>query len=334
MACGGEPLPPSAQGTPTAAATAAAASTKAPAGPTAVPTLAGEFTLSLATSGSAETYHGYGRALAALWSDALKNVKVVPSATGASVAALRSMGAKQTDIALAQADIADYAYNGTEMFASGRIANLRAVGALYPQYVQWVMDPDVIYTIEGMRGAQIGVGPAGSGSEANTRQILEANGIAYKDLVKALFLSASESVAAFRIAEIHGFCLTDGIPSPAVTEATDARRVRMLPIAGDAAQKAMARYKRFTPGTIPAGSYKGLTEAVPTLSVRAILVVRQDLDEKLVYWLTRALMERQADLARAHPLGRELSRSSVAVDSPLPLHPGAEQYYKEAGVLK
>jgi TRAP transporter TAXI family solute receptor len=236
-------------------------------------------------------------------------------------------------MALAQADIASYAFNGTEMFGN-KIGNLRAVAVLYPQFVQWVMDPDIIYTMEGIKGAQIAVGPAGSGSEANTRQILDANGITYKDLVKALFLSSSEAVDAFNTGQIHGFCLTDGVPSPAVTEATNTRKIRMLPITGEAAQKVTARYRLFTPGTIPAQSYKGLTEAVPTLSVRAVLVVRQELDEKLVYWLTRTLVEKQPELAQAHPLGKEVSKATVAADSPIPLHPGAERYYKETAVLK
>ena len=336
VACGGEPLPPSSQATPagTAPSTAPpAGATKAPPGPTAVPTLTGAYTLSLATSGTAESYYGFGKALAALWSANLPSVRVVPSTAGASVAALRSLGANQIDMALAQSDIADYAFNGTEMFGN-KIANLRAVAVLYPQMVQWVMDPDIIYTIEGIKGAQLAVGPAGSGSEANTRQILDANGVAYKDLVKALFLSSSEAVDAFDFGQIHGFCLTDGLPSPAVTEATDTRKIRMLPITGEAAQKVMARYKKFTPGTIPAGTYKGLAEAVPTLSVRAVLVVRQELDESLVYWLAKTLLEKQPDLAKAHPLGKELTRGTIAADVPIPLHPGAERYYKETGVLK
>lgn len=335
-ACGGEPLPPSAQPTPAgkvASPTPVPGTTSTPAGPTAVPTLSGVFTLSLATSGTAETYYEYGKALASLWSAHLPSVRVVPATAGASVAALRSLGANQIDMALAQSDIADYAFNGTEMFGN-KIANVRAVAVLYPQLVQWVMDPDIIYTIEGMKGAQIAVGPAGSGSEANTRQILEANGIAYKDLVKALFLSSSEAVDAFNFGQIHGFALTDGVPSPAVTEATDTRRIRMLPISGDEAQKVTSKYKRFTMGTIPAGSYEGLTEAVPTLSVRAVLVVRQDLDENLVYWLTRTLLERRQELANAHPLGKDLSGASATADVPIPLHPGAQRYYKETGVLK
>lgn len=329
------PAPGTASATPGAQSgpTTPANATKAPSGPTAVPTLTGEHTLSLATSGTDESYYGYGKALSALWSGSLSNVRVVPSTAGASVAALRSIGANQVDMALAQSDIADYAYNGTQMFGD-KIGNLRSVAVLFPQLVQWVMDPDIIYTIQGIKGAQIAVGPAGSGSEANTREILDANGIAYKDLVKALFLTSNEAVTAFNTGQIHGFCLTDAISSPAVVEATNTRKIRMLPITGSEAQNVMSRYKRLAPATIPAGSYKGVSEAVPTLGVRAILVVRQGLDDSLVYWLTRTLMEKQAELAQANPLGKELAKSVVQGDLPVPLHPGAERYYRETGTLK
>jgi uncharacterized protein len=333
LAAACSPGPPSPAGPTPGSGTSAPVVSPIPANPAGVPPLSQEYTLSLATSGTAESYYGYGKALASVWSAGLKGVRVTPETAGASVGGIRSLGAKQVDMALAQSDIVDYAYNGTEMFKD-KIANLRAIGVLYPQLVQWVVEADVIRSVGGMQGSPIAVGPAGSGSEANTREILDVGGIAYKDLEKALFLSSTEAVDAFKAREVDGFCLTDGVPSPAVTEAANSAKIALLPISGDLAQKVAARYKHFSPATIPAGSYTGITAPVPTLEVQAILVVRQDLDDGLVYWLTRTLIEKQPELAQADPLGKELSRASVAKDLPLPLHPGAERYYREIGLLK
>ena len=298
-----------------------------------VPPLSKEYTLTLATSGTDESYYGYGKALASVWSANLKGVRVTAETAGASVAGLRSLGANQVDMALAQSDIADYAFNGNEMFQD-KITNLRAVAVLYPQLVQWVVNPDAVRSVAGMKGSQIAVGPAGSGSEANTHQILAADGIAYKDLTSALFLSSPEAVDAFESQQINGFCLTDGVPSPAVVDAANSIKIGLLPISGDIAQKVTATYKDFSPATIPAGSYKGVTTPVDTLAVQAILVVRQDLDDNLVYWLTRTLVEKQADLAQANPLGKAFSKETAIKNLPIPLHPGAERYYKEIGLLK
>jgi TRAP transporter TAXI family solute receptor len=335
VACNPAPQPPvgATQGA-AIGATPAPGTPPIPAKPIGVPPLAKEYILSLATSGTLESYYGYGKALATIWSANIKGVKVTAETAGASVGGIRSLSANQVDMALAQSDIADYAYNGTEMFKD-KVANLRAVAVLYPQLVQWVMDPKVITEIADVKGAQIAVGPAGSGSEANTRQILEANGIAYKDLAKALFLSSSEGVDAYDARAIDGVCLTDGVPSPAVTQvANSTNKLGIIPIAGDVAQKVTARYKRFAPATIPAGTYKGVTAAVPTLAVQAVLLVRHDLDDDLVYWLTRTLIEKQADLAQADQLEKSLSKESAVKDLPVPLHPGADRYYREIGAIK
>lgn len=304
-----------------------------PGKPTGVLPLSRDYSLSLSTSGPGESYYGYGKAVASVWSTNLKGVRVVPETAGASVGALRSIGAKQVDLALVQSDILDYAYGGTEMFKD-KVTNVRAVASLYPQLVQWVVDPDLIRSVGGMKGSQIVVGPPGSGSEANTREILDAGGIAYKDLAKPLFLSSTEAMKAFETRAVDGFCLTDAVPSPAIVEVANSTKIGLLPITGELAQKATAKYRRFSPATIPAGSYKGVSAAVPTLGIQAILVAREDLDSDLIYWLTRTLFEKQPELAASDPLGRALSREGATKDLPAPLHPGAERYYRETGVLK
>ncbi len=330
LAAACSPGPPTPSG-PTSGRATTTPSTVAKA--TDVPPLSKEYTLSLATSGTDESYYGYGKALASVWSANLKGVRVTAETAGASVAGLRSLGANQVDMALTQSDIADYAYNGKEMFQN-KITNFRAVAVLYPQLVQWVVKAGAIDSVDGMKGSQIAVGPAGSGSEANTHQILAADGLAYKDLTAALFLSSPEAVDAFESQQINGFCLTDGVPSPAIVHAANSMKIGFLPISGDLAQKVTTTYKDFSLASIPAGSYKGVTTPVDTVAVQAILVVRQDLDNDLVYWLTRTLVEKQAELAQANPLGKAFSKETAIKNLPIPLHPGAARYYKDIGLLK
>jgi TRAP transporter TAXI family solute receptor len=85
---------------------------------------------------------------------------------------------------------------------------------------------------------------------------------------------------------------------------------------------------------VPAGAYKSVTADVNTIAVLSTVVVREDLDSDLVYWLTKTLVEKQQELGNAHAKGKELSRDSITKGLTVPLHPGAEKYYREAGILR
>ena len=315
-----------------AATTAPAAATKAPAAAPAVAPLTKEYKMSLATGGTAGTYYPYGGAIASLWSKNLKGVTVTAETTGASVENQRLLGSKQVELALTQNDIADYANTGTEMFKD-KITNVRAVAVLYPEVLQWVVTPE-IKTLADLKGKGFVVGAAGSGTEANTRQVFEANGLTYKDLSKAPTVSFAEAANAFKDRQVDGFAVTGGVPTSAITDAATARDVGLLAIDGDTAKKVMDKYKFFVPVTVPANTYKGQTTAVNTVAVQSMLVVRDDIDKDLVYWLTKTLIEKQADLAQAHAKGKELTKEGAVKGLTIPLHPGAEQYYREVGIIK
>ena len=330
------PAKPAAEPTKAAAAPAAAATTapaaQAAAPAAAVPALTKDYKMSMATGGTAGTYYPFGGAMAGLWGKYLKGVTVTAEATGASVENIRLLGNKQVELALIQNDIADYAYNGTEMFKE-KTTNFQAVAMLYPELVQWTVTPD-IKTFADLKGKRIVVGPAASGSEANTRQIVEANGLTYKDFSKALFLSNAEAAAAMKDRQVDGFFVTSGAPLSAITDVTTAMGVNVLPIDGDVAKKVMDKYKFFVTTKIPGGTYKGLDKDIPTIAVQSCLVARSDLDPDLVYWMTKTLIEKQPDLAQAHAKGKDLSKESAVKGVTIPWHPGAERYYKEIGVLK
>jgi TRAP transporter TAXI family solute receptor len=180
-ACGGgaAPAPTAAPAKPAAAeptkAPAAPAATTAPAAPAAaattapaaapaasVPALTKEYKMSMATGGTAGTYYPYGGANAGLWSKNLKGVTVTAETTGAAVENQRLLGSKQVELALTQNDVADYAMNGTEMFKE-KITNFKAVAALYPEVLQWVVTTN-IKTVADLKGKRYVVGAAASDS--------------------------------------------------------------------------------------------------------------------------------------------------------------------------
>ncbi len=349
-ACGGaQPAPTAAPTKAPAAATAAptkapAAATTAPAAtaPTKAPAAAGptvapltkQYKMSLATGGTSGTYYPYGGAMAGLWGRNLPGVTVTAETTGASVENMRLLGSKQAELAITQNDIADYAYNATEMFKE-KITNYRGVAVLYPELVQFTVRADSgINSIQDLKGKRVSVGPAGSGTEANTRQIVESAGLKYSDFARAATLSNAEAANAFKDRQLDAIQLTGGVPFPTIQDVATAADVKVLPIDGALLQTLQGKYKFFVPVTIPANTYKGQTAVVNTVAVQATLVAREDLDKELVYWLTKILIEKQPDLAQAHAKGKELSKDSAVKGLTIPWHPGAEQYYKEIGALK
>jgi uncharacterized protein len=313
-----------------AAPTAAPAATKPAA---AGPALTKEYRMSMATGGTAGTYYPFGGAIASLWSNNIPGVTVNVETSGASVENMRLLESGQIELAIVQNDIADYAYNATEMFqGKNKIEGARAIASLYPELVQWTVTPD-IQTAQDLRGKRFVVGPAASGSEANTRQIFDALGMSYQDLGSVLYLSIAESAAAFKDRQVSGWATTGGVPNPGITDVATLREINIISFDDAARKSILDKYGFFVEATVPAGAYQGVTNPVNTVAVQASLVTTSDLNDDVVYWLTKTLIEKQPELAQAHAKGRDFSKDSAVQGQSIPFHPGAERYYKEIGAM-
>ena len=323
---------------PAATKPAAAAPTTAPAATkpaaAAAPVLTKDYRMSMATGGTAGTYYPFGGAIASIWSNNVDRVQVTVETTGASVENMRLLESGQVELAIVQNDIADYAWNATEMFqGKAPIRNFSVIAAMYPEVVQWTVDPS-IQKFEDLRGKRFIVGPAASGSEANTRQIFEALGMSYQDLGNALYLSIAESVAAMKDRQADGFAQTGGYPNSGITDLATTRDISILQFTDEQRQKILDKYHFFVEHTIPANTYRGMDKDVPSVAVQAVMAVREDMDADVVYLLTKTLIEKQPELAQAHAKGKNISKDTVTQGISVPFHPGAERYYKEIGVIK
>ncbi len=324
-------------------APAAPAPTAAPAKPAAAAPAqpaAGAFALSkdykasMATCGTSGAWYPLGGAIANVFNKNIKGITVTAEVTASSVENARLLGNKQAEIALLQNSIADFAQTATEMFKDQKITNIRGIGSIHAELMQWAVTAD-IKSFQDLKGKNFMVGQAGSGSEAQTRQVFESSGImTYKDLGKATFLSNAEAVTAFKDRKIDGFAITGGVPMPPIVDVATSMEVNLVPIDGDLAQKAMAKYKSFVPAKIPANTYKGVTKDVSTLAVKGMLVARDDVPDEVAYNMAKVLVEKQDELIAGHALNKEYSKDTITQGMPIPLHPGAEKYYKEAGILK
>ncbi len=293
--------------------------------------------LKFGTGGTTGTYYPYGGAIAKVWNEKLTSpkVNVTVESTGASAVNIRNVNKKENDLALVQNDVMKYATEGTMSFtADGKITSFSTIASLYDEVCQIIVSADSpIQTVADLKGKIVSVGDAGSGVEANAQQILEAYGLSFSD-IKQQNLSFGDSATAIKDQKIDAFFCTAGTPTTAIVELATTKAVRVLPIDDAKAQELIKKYPYYATYTIPKDTYKGMTADVPTIVVKATLICRKDLDNDLVYKLTKALFDYKGDIAQAHAKGQFLTIEDAVKGISVPLHPGAEKYFKEVGALK
>ena len=283
----------------------------------------------LATGGTGGTYYPFGGAIANIWNTKIENMNVTAQATGASAENLRLINKGEAEYAIVQNDVMDYAYNGTDLFAGEKLANIMTIGTLYPEVVQIAVSKDSgIKSIADFKGKRISVGDAGSGVEFNAKQIMEGYGLTFDDIKKSN-LSFKESAEGIQNGTLDGCFVTAGVPNAALQELAFTAGLTLVPVDGDAAKKICEKYGYYTQTTIPGGTYKGTDDDTPALAIKATLAVSSKLDEQTVYEMTKALFENLDELATAHAKGKEVSAKAAVTGVSVPFHPGAKKYFKE-----
>jgi uncharacterized protein len=285
--------------------------------------------LSILTGGTGGTYYPLGGAMASIIEDET-DYKASAQSSGASAENMSTLKNGDAEIAFTQTDIASYALNGELMFEGNKVDNVQAIGTLYPETVQIITTKDSgIDSVEDLKGKTVSVGAPGSGVNANAQQILEIYGLSFDD-IKAQNLSFDESTDGIQSGSIDAAFITAGTPTGAVEALAAQKDVKVVPISADKAKELMEKYPYYAEDTVPAGTY-GIDEDVATVAVKAMLVVRDDLDEETVYNITKAIFENTDKIT--HAKGK-LIKAETALDGigDMPLHPGAEKYFTEKGV--
>jgi TRAP transporter TAXI family solute receptor len=214
------------------------------------------------------------------------------------------------------------------------LTKMNALAVLYPEIIQIVVRADSgINSFADLKGKKVGAGAPGSGQLANFRQLLEVYGMKWED-VKGQYLSYAESAEQFKDKHIDAFVVVAGVPNAAIMDIGAMHKIKILAIPDDVAGKLTQKYPFLAQAKIPANSYKNQTEDIKSVAVNAVLIVSSEIKEDVVYNLTKALFENQAELASAHAKGKELNLQSAVKGASIPFHPGAIKYYKEKGAMK
>lgn len=257
----------------------------------------------------------------------------VAQSTSGSVENVRAIQERRMESGLAQADIAYAAFRAQGAFEEAEpFGELRAIANLYTETVHLVVRADSgIADVPGLRGKRVALGERGSGTLVTARAILSAYGLSEKRIAP-VYLSPGAAGDRLATGELDGFFIVGGFPLPAVADLAARLPIRLLPLAGERVEAMARRLPFFTPNMIPALAYAGGVDT-PSLGVGAVWVVGSAVDEELVHGVTRALWHPnvRALLDAGHPRGSSIRIETALTALPVPLHPGAERYYREAG---
>ena len=288
-------------------------------------------TMTMGTGGTSGTYYGYGGIIGSqIKTSAGINVNVV--STDGSKANILGIHAGNYQLGTVQSDVMAYAWAGSRSFESeGALDTFRVVGGLYAEAVQLVtMNPD-IKSVADLAGKKVSIGASGSGVYFNAMDVLAAAGLTEADIVPQ-YQSVADSADALKDGKIDAAFIVAGPPTPAIAELFTANTAYLVPIDGEIADKLLEDCPYYTVHAIPANTYKGQTEEVKTVTVKATLIVSASASEESVYELTKAIFENIDAIKSAHAKGEELSLENATSGMTAPFHAGAAKYFAEKGI--
>lgn len=240
------------------------------------------------------------------------------------------------DSGFAQSDVGYWAYTGTgTMEGKPPAKDLRTIAALFDEHIHLIALKDSgINGVADLKGKRVSLDEPGSGTRVDALLILQANGLALAD-IKAEDLKPGPSAEALRNGKIDAFFIVAGYPTGSVVELASAAKIKLIPIEGAGAKALTDKYGFFSQSSIPAGTYEGVG-AISTVAVGAQWYTSAKKDEQLIYEVTKALWNANSRklLDVGHPKGASITRETALKGVGVPLHPGAERFYKEAGLIK
>lgn len=257
------------------------------------------------------------------------------SANG-SVANVNAIAGGSLESGFAQSDVATWAQTGTGIWEDREaVESLRAIASLYPETIHLVASADSgIEGVADLAGKRVSLDEPGSGTLVDARIILEAYGLSEDD-VEAAYLKPDQAADRMRDGAMDAFFFVGGFPAGAIAELASQEDITLVQISGDAAQGILEEYTFFAENIVPAGTYDGVDEETTTLSVGAQWVTSADQSEELIYQITQALWNdsTRSLLDAGHQKGAEITLETALDGIGIPLHPGAERFYREQGMI-
>lgn len=290
--------------------------------------------INILTGGQSGVYYPLGVALSQIYTKEIPNARSTAQVTKASAENMNLLQAGRGELAFALADTVSDAWTGNaEAGFTSKLDKLRGMSGTYNNYVQIVANKDSgIRTLADLKGKRISVGAARSGTELNARAVLKAAGISYSDLGKVEYLPFGESVELMKNRQLDATLQSAGLGVASIRDLATSVDIVVIPVPADVV--AAINNAAYQPAMIPANTYAGQTEAVPTAAIPNFLVTHSGVPDDVVYQMTKELYENLPALQAAHNAAKVMDIKNALTGMPVPVHPGAERYYREVGVIK
>lgn len=301
--------------------------------------------IKVGTGGTTGTYYAYTNAVSTIL-QTKTGLKINPLSTGGSVANINGIDDGDYNMAIVQNDTMINAYNNLDSANfKNAITSFSVLGEVYSEVVQVVVDAklkDKVKTLADLKGLRVSVGDAGSGVYNNAKDLLAAYGLDIDKDIQQNNLSVGNSADAMKDGKLDAFFFTSGAPTTAITELQTSMDVYLLSLDEDVMKKFIedhkidGQYEVYSIQPITHTQYDCIPEGEPvyTIGVTATYIVSNNLSEDVVYNMTKALWESKDEIAKAHAVGSAMDiKNAFVTIGNVPLHKGAEKYYKEQNLL-
>jgi len=288
--------------------------------------------VSIGTGGTGGVYYPYGGGVAEIWTQYVDGVKAVAEVTGASVENTRLCHKGETLFGEIMSDVAYQAYHGVGKF-DGQPQKIKGMFVMYPNVFHMVaMKDEGIDNVTGVKGKKVSVGAPASGTEFMAQLVLEEALNAPYSSFDVFRLSFTESANALKDGTIDVGIWAVAPPTSSIMDLATTHNVEVVPFTRDQIRKVTEKFPYYSAYSLPADTYRGQAKEVLTPSVWNTFICNADIDEEMVYKLTKAVFEHQDYLINIHPFAKNTTPENAIQHSVIPLHPGAIKYLKEKGL--
>ncbi|MCK4694476.1 MAG: TAXI family TRAP transporter solute-binding subunit [Candidatus Cloacimonetes bacterium] len=296
--------------------------------------------VSIGTGGVTGVYYPTGGAISRMINKKFDeyNIKATVESTAGSVFNINAVLSGDLDFGIAQSDRQYQAYYGlAEWTQAGNQPDLRSVFSIHPEAITLIASENSeINTLEDLKNKRINLGNPGSGQLQNSVDIINSSGLTENDIL-AEYVKAIEAPGLLQDERIDAFFYTVGHPNGNIKEATSGRiKVRIIPIEGPRIDKLLEKDPYYAKVLIPVEFYpKALnTEDIETIGVKATFITSKNVDDNIVYAITKEVFENFDEFKTLHPAYKVLTKQNMLQGLTAPVHNGALKYYEEVDLLK
>lgn len=300
---------------------------------------AAEKNVTIGTAGVTGVYYPAGGAICRLVNRGRKEhgIRCTVESTGGSINNLEAIHKSELELGVIQSDLLYSAYNGTEVFSDvGSDKSLRGIFALHSEPFTIVVRKDAkINKFDDLKGKKVYLGAPGSGMRATMEELMKHKGWNKKTFSSVVDLKANDQSQALCNGKIDAMIYAGGHPNGAIQQITSMCPTKLISVDGALVDKLMQEHPYYARAVIPGGMYVGNNEDIETFGVKAVLAASEELDEETVYQIVKAVFDNIENFKTLHPVFATLNpKQMVLTGNNVPIHPGAQKFFKEKGLVE